>query len=92
MSDARLPTPNAATNDLTQALVIRLRGIFQRLLPNSLRIGGTDSPRILYGTGTPEAKIIGSVGDSYYRTDGGASTTLYVKESGAATNTGWIAK
>jgi len=27
----------------------------------------------------------------YTRTDGGAGTTLYVKESGTA-NTGWVAK
>ena len=44
------------------------------------------------GAGSPESVIIGSVGDIYTRTDGGAGTTLYVKESGAATNTGWVAK
>ena len=44
------------------------------------------------GAGSPESVVTGSVGDIYTRTDGGASTTLYVKESGSATNTGWIAK
>jgi len=44
------------------------------------------------GTGTPEAAVIGSIGDLYSRLNGGANTTLYVKESGALTNTGWIAK
>jgi len=28
----------------------------------------------------------------YARTDGGANTTLYVKESGDNTDTGWVAK
>lgn len=44
------------------------------------------------GTGSPESVVTGSVGDLYTRTDGGAGTTLYVKESGSATNTGWVAK
>ena len=44
------------------------------------------------GTGDPNSVITGSVGDLFLRTDGGASTTLYVKESGSATNTGWVAK
>ncbi len=44
------------------------------------------------GTGDPNGAVTGSVGDLWSRTDGGANTTLYVKESGAATNTGWVAK
>jgi hypothetical protein len=43
------------------------------------------------GTGSPEGVLTGSVGDTYRRTDGGAGTTFYVKESGNATNTGWVA-
>lgn len=48
-------------------------------------------PRVIEGTGTPEAAVTASVGTLYLRTDGGASTTLYVKESGTG-NTGWVAK
>jgi hypothetical protein len=43
------------------------------------------------GVGTPEGAVIGPVGSLYTRTDGGASTTLYVKQSGTG-NTGWVAK
>ena len=43
------------------------------------------------GTGTPEAVVTAPVGSLYSRTDGGAGTTLYVKETGAG-NTGWAAK
>jgi hypothetical protein len=43
------------------------------------------------GTGSPESVVTGNVGDLYTRTDGGAGTTLYVKESGSG-NTGWVAK
>lgn len=43
------------------------------------------------GSGSPEGSITAPVGSLYTRTDGGAGTTLYVKESGAG-NTGWVAK
>jgi hypothetical protein len=43
------------------------------------------------GTGTPEGSVTATVGSLFTRTDGGASTTLYCKESGSG-NTGWIAK
>lgn len=47
---------------------------------------------LLYsGTGTPEGAVTAGVGSIFLRTDGGASTTLYVKESGVG-NTGWIPK
>lgn len=43
------------------------------------------------GAGTPEGNITAVVGSLYTRTDGGAGTTFYVKESGTG-NTGWVAK
>ena len=43
------------------------------------------------GTGTPEAAVTAPIGAIFHRTDGGASTSLYVKESGTG-NTGWVAK
>jgi hypothetical protein len=52
---------------------------------------GTDGP-IRAGTGDPNGAIVGTVGDLWRRTDGGAGSTLYVKESGNQTNTGWAAK
>ena len=48
-------------------------------------------PEWISGTGTPEGAVTASVGSLFSRTDGGASTTLYVKESGSG-NTGWVAK
>lgn len=50
-----------------------------------------DGPRIFTGTGAPESVVTAPVGSLYTRTDGGANTTLYVKESGTG-NTGWVAK
>jgi hypothetical protein len=43
------------------------------------------------GSGTPESAVTAPVGSMYSRTDGGAGTSLYVKESGSG-NTGWVGK
>jgi hypothetical protein len=43
------------------------------------------------GYGSPEGSVKASPGALYVRLDGGAGRTLYVKESGDATTTGWIA-
>lgn len=46
---------------------------------------------LISGAGTPEGAVTAGVGSLFLRTDGGAGTTLYVKESGTG-NTGWVAK
>lgn len=43
------------------------------------------------GSGSPEGAVNAAVGSLWRRTDGGASTTFYVKESGTG-STGWVAK
>lgn len=43
------------------------------------------------GAGSPENVVLAPVGSLYSRTNGGAGTTLYIKESGVG-NTGWVAK
>lgn len=45
---------------------------------------------IYSGSGTPEGAVTAAVGSVFFRTDGGAGTTLYIKESGVG-NTGWVA-
>ncbi len=57
-----------------------------RFGPNALT-----GPGIISCTGTPEGAVTAPVGSLALRTDGGASTTLYVKQSGTGA-TGWIAK
>lgn len=47
--------------------------------------------KILRAAGSPEGAVTANVGSMFLRSDGGASTTLYVKESGTG-NTGWVAK
>jgi hypothetical protein len=43
------------------------------------------------GSGSPEGVVTAPVGSLYSRSNGGALTSLYVKESGAG-NTGWAGK
>jgi len=44
------------------------------------------------GLGSPEGVIAAAVGSLYTNISGGTSTTLYVKTSNGAANTGWTAK
>lgn len=53
--------------------------------------GGSSGPQWRAGSGSPEGSVTAPIGSIYSRTDGGASTSLYVKESGTG-NTGWVAK
>lgn len=46
---------------------------------------------ITSGSGSPEGAVTAPVGSLFLRTNGGAGTTLYIKESGTG-NTGWAAK
>lgn len=47
--------------------------------------------KVLAGTGSPAGSVSAPVGSLYLRGDGGASTSLYVKESGTGSS-GWVAK
>jgi len=46
---------------------------------------------IKQGAGSPEGVVPLAVGSLFLRDNGGTGTTLYVKETGAATSTGWTA-
>ena len=78
----QLTTPTglltAAGRIFLQAYVALFRGVPQTAF-------------IMWGDGSPEGVVPGPVGSVFLRTNGGASTTCYVKESGTG-NTGWVAK
>jgi hypothetical protein len=46
----------------------------------------------LTGNGSPHSVVTANPGSRYVSLSGGAGTTLYIKESGTGTNTGWVAK
>lgn len=55
---------------------------------SALYLGAT---LVLTGTGSPAGVVVANPGSLFLRTDGGAGTTLYVKES-LTTSGGWVAK
>ena len=72
----------------TFTTLVRLSNLGPTLTGTTLLLG---TCQVLTGAGTPEAAVTAPVCSLFLRTDGGAGTTLYVKESGAG-NTGWVAK
>jgi hypothetical protein len=82
-------TPNQSSISAAGSGILRLGNAaandFTRLELGEANMG------IMRGAGTPEGVVTGKVGSIFLRTDGGTSTTLYVKESGTG-NTGWAAK
>lgn len=76
-----------------QFLDLRNGGV-QKFLVNSqatVFFGDTASVSVRTGTNTPEGAIAAPVGSLYLRANGGAGTSLYVKESGAG-GVGWVGK
>ena len=55
---------------------------------NDLSVNGS---KWFQGAGSPEGTIVGSPGDFYSNTAGGAGSSLWTKISGVSTNTGWAA-
>jgi len=53
----------------------------------TIGIGSTRTIKV--GAGTPEGSVTADPGSLYLNTSGGYGTTLYVKVSGSASNTGW---
>ncbi len=70
---------------------------FSRIIVgDDIRLGyggsaGSQVQYIKWGTGSPEGVVTANIGSMYLRRDGGAGTTLYIKESGTG-NTGWSGK
>jgi len=80
-------TPENVANKSTNPAL----GASDTAYPSQKAVRDHVAARVLQGTGSPETVVTAPVGTLFLRTDGGAGTTLYVKESGAG-NTGWIAK
>jgi hypothetical protein len=101
-NDPGITLLGATRADSSQPVAMRYDGIGRWFLDvdrelvvggagKTLRIGTATSPLITSGSGTPEGVVTAPIGSLYQRSDGGAGTSLYVKESGTG-NTGWIAK
>lgn len=80
-------TPENSTNKSTSSAL----GSSDTLYPSQKAVRDHVAARVIAGSGTPEGVVTAPVGVLFLRSDGGANTTLYVKESGTA-STGWVAK
>lgn len=88
---------SGATTLYAQALVyasagLSAGGVVQASSSSStggFRLGST-GPKWVSGAGTPEGVVTAPIGSMYSRTDGGANTSIYRKETGTG-NTGWVA-
>jgi hypothetical protein len=83
----RLPYPYLPGADVPDSLAEALQRNLEVL---ALAVAGTSGYEFS-GTGSPETVVTAPVGARFRRLDGGAGTSLYVKESGTG-NVGWIGK
>lgn len=100
-SNGVLMLSNNAQNDFTRLQfggttsafpsIKRSATALQVRLADDSNYAGMESLYWRYGSGSPEGVVTAPIGAIYSRTDGGAGTSSYVKESGVG-NTGWVAK
>jgi hypothetical protein len=92
-----------AQTDAAVAATVRLRALVPPLPPQRHPPAPQPTPpagivylangaRVLDGYGSPQSAVYGYPGDIYLNRNGGSATTLWVKESGVGTDTGWTAK
>lgn len=82
LTDPRLP-------DDPKRLLPSLYDTFRRIVA---AVNTLEDSRVLRGAGSPLNVVVANIGTLYVRTDGGAGSTLYVKEANSGASTGWVAK
>jgi hypothetical protein len=79
----------SAVNDTGASTIVMGPG--QTSLGSVVEFKLGNSVRVVSRAGTPEGSVFAPPGSLCLRTDGGAGTTFYVKETGTG-NTGWVGK
>jgi len=87
------PSGGASTDDIAEIqktlLDLQLQPPPIDTIGAPINVGGAV---IQSGYGSPNGAVVGNLGDLFINKWGGPSTTLYVKESAAGLNTGWVGK
>ena len=83
---ANLTVDALKTNDGVNLLNNMLQALFDSMP------GDMNTVQVYKGYGVPENVVAAGIGSLYLNLSGGSNTTLYAKESGAGTATGWIAR
>lgn len=86
--DVQNPSSPATASSLT---IANSSAAFTLIVGGPIRLTSATGVLWTSGAGTPEGAVTAPVGSIFSRTDGGAGTSFYVKESGAG-NVGWVAK
>lgn len=88
-----MPLPSVPQHEFIETKTGKPIRAFRELVDawRALLRGSPERCFIQWGTGSPETVVVAPVGSVWLRTDGGAGTTLYVKEAGVAA-IGWAAK
>lgn len=85
-------TPFTVTAAGSQSVdIVKIRSSAPADLVRIDSTGILTAPNIKRGAGAPNSAVTGNVGDLYQQTDGANGATLWIKETGNATNTGWNA-
>ena len=82
-------TIDASSPDAIAKLIEAVNDINREL--DNIRKFLEDLP-IIFGSGDPEEQVAAPLGYAYLNQQGGASTTLYIKETNDNKNDGWVAK
>ena len=64
----------------------------QRVMREMAQAINVTAGYLFVGVGDPDGVIVANVGSLFMRTDGGAASSLYVKEADDGLATGWVAK
>jgi hypothetical protein len=83
--------PSDVIVDLKTGLMARSWLRLFQLIQQTFLKGDPVGAFFRWGTGDPEGVVTGPVSSVFMRTDGGASTSFYVKETGTG-STGWVGK
>jgi len=78
-------------DDVVGRTLLKAGAASAQIYATQFSIGNQSAVSIFIGSGTPEGAVASGVGSLFMRTDGGAGTSLYVKQSGTG-NTGWVGK
>jgi hypothetical protein len=90
---------NACANAAFQFVTTGVNSLYQIFIDGTEKIRvsaagvflGGNTAFDTQGAGSPEGVVTAPIGSTYRRTNGGAGTSFYVKESGVG-NTGWVGK
>ena len=83
--------PSQIADPKTGMLSLLGRALIEALVgPAGLLRGSPGMCTITWGNGAPESVVTAPVGSIFMRVNGGASTTMYLKETGTG-STGWRA-